>query len=684
MNPWGWIEILVRSSLEGGLLILAVWAVCRLWPGLPAWTRSGLWWLASARLLVGLLPLAPLTVPAPIPVTAVWWPAAVAATPFPAAPSPANLDLGQAPAAARRALLGEPVTSGPAPVAGAPVRPGPAWDPRWLPATLVLLWVGGISLRACGLVRQGRRVRSALRAARPLSGNLGGILSPATRVRLGVSREAPVPLVTGLFRPTVLIPAAMLGRPRELALALSHELAHVRRGDLWFAWVPALAEAVFWFHPLVRLGVREYVQACEEACDAEALRATGAHPHEYGRLLLDFGVHRRLAGATAMPCGSPSPRQLTRRLSMLKPFVPSRPALRSAAIGLLCAFALVGLVPLRVVPTAASPGVSEEEPASLLTPASAPRLAGPGAAAPDARTVGDPEPAGAPVSEDEDGEGPEDIEDPGDDDLEDADLDDELDLDDLDDAPAPPAPPRTPRAVRTPGTPAPAAPARAPRAPRAATRSGVAWGYDDDRGQRFSYVLVKAGEGSTSGTGNIADWQEVKRLRTQLGHDFLWVRVGDRRYLIEDEDMLRAAEEAFRPQREIGERQSEVGEQQSRIGERQSEIGEEQARIGERQSELAERQAEIAYRMSRRNLRRADAEELEQRAAELSERMEDLGREQERLGERMEPLGRQMEELGAKMEVLARQMEQVSKESHRKVRALVEDAIRSGAAKPLR
>src|SRR4029077_9453048 len=73
-----------------------------------------------------------------------------------------------------------------------------------------------------------------------------------------------------------------------------------------------------------------------------------------------------LAGATAMPCGSPSPGQLKRRLSMLKQFAPFQPRIRNAAVTLVTAFALVGLVPLRVVPTSAAP----IDPARALAPES--------------------------------------------------------------------------------------------------------------------------------------------------------------------------------------------------------------------------------------------------------------------------------------------------------------------------
>src|SRR5205823_5399692 len=74
--------------------------------------------------------------------------------------------------------------------------------------------------------------------------------------------------------------------PDELRMALAHELAHVRRSDLWWSLAPHLARWLFFFHPLATLACREWVTAREAACDAASLRATGAPAAEYGRLLL--------------------------------------------------------------------------------------------------------------------------------------------------------------------------------------------------------------------------------------------------------------------------------------------------------------------------------------------------------------------------------------------------------------
>lgn len=79
------------------------------------------------------------------------------------------------------------------------------------------------------------------------------------------------PMMTGLFRPTVLLPDP----PPEgetLAFVLLHELTHFRRRDIWYKTLLLLAAAVHWFNPLVWLMLRAAEGDLERACDADVLR----------------------------------------------------------------------------------------------------------------------------------------------------------------------------------------------------------------------------------------------------------------------------------------------------------------------------------------------------------------------------------------------------------------------------
>ena len=115
--------------------------------------------------------------------------------------------------------------------------------------------------------------------------DLGCRFRPRRIPAVRLSDEVETPLVAGLRRPTVLLPARRFVElpERQQRMAICHELAHVKRADLWLGCVPALAERLFFFHPLVHVAAREYALSREAACDAAVLDATAAPPRqEYG------------------------------------------------------------------------------------------------------------------------------------------------------------------------------------------------------------------------------------------------------------------------------------------------------------------------------------------------------------------------------------------------------------------
>src|SRR5262245_53510661 len=72
----------------------------------------------------------------------------------------------------------------------------------------------------------------------------------------------------------------------ELRLLLAHELAHQKRRDLAWNWLPTVVGWLLYFHPLVWLLKRSWLQAQEAACDELLVQSRSARPSEYGRLLL--------------------------------------------------------------------------------------------------------------------------------------------------------------------------------------------------------------------------------------------------------------------------------------------------------------------------------------------------------------------------------------------------------------
>jgi len=74
---------------------------------------------------------------------------------------------------------------------------------------------------------------------------------------LECGHPAAMPLTWGILRPLVIFPSASADWPEDRRrIVLSHELAHIARGDWFLQACAELARAFYWFHPLVLDGRR--------------------------------------------------------------------------------------------------------------------------------------------------------------------------------------------------------------------------------------------------------------------------------------------------------------------------------------------------------------------------------------------------------------------------------------------
>ncbi len=160
-----------------------------------------------------------------------------------------------------------------------------------------------------------------------------------------LSAHIDSPQLIGLWRPVLLLPSRRLASisDDELDMALTHELVHLRRNDLLWGLLPALAQHLFFFHPLLHLAAREYAIAREAACDAAVVAGHVRCRHDYGRLLVSLGVSA--APVAGVSSASPSFLSLKRRLIMLQN-TNATPGWGARA---LVAVAVLGVAPLRLV-----------------------------------------------------------------------------------------------------------------------------------------------------------------------------------------------------------------------------------------------------------------------------------------------------------------------------------------------
>ena len=374
LNTWAQAvsPLLWRACWQGGLLIGAVWLVARLLPRLPASLRSGLWWLACVKLLLGLAWVAPIRLP-------------VLASPPIVAQTPAS-----ASAAFTSNLLPTPLPRlKPPGQAGLPAQnpaavaaPVPAVVRPSLLACGLMAWLIGILACCVVMAHQLRFVRRMVRQATPTTD--ASLILQAREVAdsLGLRRlprllrvdAATCPFVVGILRPALVFDDAQVANlsETEKRALLAHELGHLKRRDLWQAPVPVLARMLFWFFPPAWLACREYHLASEAACDALAVQITQTPPDVYGRLLLQLGTRPAQSGLGVALGVSPHFDTLKRRIVMLQTSAPvSRRRLR-AGFTLLALGGLVTLVPWKLVSAAPKPvrPSKQAEPKSLFNPGS--------------------------------------------------------------------------------------------------------------------------------------------------------------------------------------------------------------------------------------------------------------------------------------------------------------------------
>jgi beta-lactamase regulating signal transducer with metallopeptidase domain len=372
-----WADAMLRACWLGGAAILIAWAITRVVPRLPANARMWLWRLAYLKLLIALIWTAPIELPL-LP--------AAAQLNNPQANQVAAIESSAASTTAKHTADGGP-SPGPGPsdqLADNAAQSIAAW--------LFAAWCVGVAACSLAIGRNWLAMRRLCRLARPTNDPwLTGLVTVLCR-RMHASSEprvlicdAPIiPQLVGVARPTILLPAALFtrdGAEADLRMILAHELAHWRRRDLWWNWLPALAHGLFFFHPAVWLANRQWRLAQEIACDEAAIRLARVRTAEYGRTLLSVVEQCR---ATASPSFfsvgvSHSFQTLSQRIVAMKSTtILSKPYRRAIAIALVIG-AVVGLVPWRLTaqeteqsatdavaktsdeaPTAAQAGPSEE------------------------------------------------------------------------------------------------------------------------------------------------------------------------------------------------------------------------------------------------------------------------------------------------------------------------------------
>ncbi|MCC9606634.1 M48 family metalloprotease [Blastopirellula sp. JC732] len=134
---------------------------------------------------------------------------------------------------------------------------------------LLVAYAATVWLRSEG----SRLERSIQNIADQISRRMEFIVTPA----IGVSSRIGEAMTVGVLQPMILLPTAWLTElsPDVLEAVIAHELAHVRRGDLWVNAAQRVIETLFFYHPAVWYISRQVRVEREFCCDELAILATG-------------------------------------------------------------------------------------------------------------------------------------------------------------------------------------------------------------------------------------------------------------------------------------------------------------------------------------------------------------------------------------------------------------------------
>ena len=129
-----------------------------------------------------------------------------------------------------------------------------------------------------------------------------------------VCEAVTTPAVTGVFRPTLLLPHEQYDT-RALRFILRHELCHLKRRDMLFKLVLLAANAMHWFNPMACLLLRQADEDIELACDSAATqRMEKLERADYSRTLL-AAVQAKSRTIPATTCFGGTVERLKQRIS---------------------------------------------------------------------------------------------------------------------------------------------------------------------------------------------------------------------------------------------------------------------------------------------------------------------------------------------------------------------------------
>ena len=197
---------------------------------------------------------------------------------------------------------------------------------------LPIIWLAGAVVIGIYLIVSDLALWRIVKRDRPLVNQSMLELFEECKAQMGIqslvavvpSEKVRSPGLFGFVRPRLLLPLEMLytATRQEMRYVFLHELAHLKRYDIYLGWLTSLLQVLHWFNPLIWFAFYRMRADRELACDALVLTQTGQDKsQEYGGAIL--GLVRRFSRLRPLPAMAgimESKSQLKRRIAMITQF----------------------------------------------------------------------------------------------------------------------------------------------------------------------------------------------------------------------------------------------------------------------------------------------------------------------------------------------------------------------------
>jgi TonB family protein len=305
----------VNGLWEGVLIVAAVWLGLRCLSNVGAATRYAVWLFALAALVI--IPMLTVGVsgqpPEPI---------------FDAGIVSAQSRASVTPVAQLRIDATRPAPD-PAVVAAEPSaapRKAQIALPQSLAVVAAFAWMLIVCLRALRLFIDARNVAAVRRTAWLWSG--------AHPYPVLLSNRVQVPIAVGFLRPAIILPASLVDQLDDGAIEaiVTHEVAHLRRYDVWTNALARVAEIFVTLNPIAWFVMRQLSIEREIACDDWVVARAGSGD-AFAHVLAGLATRARCRVPLAAPSALGSRHSIVRRIERLLDARPRRLRPSPSALG---------------------------------------------------------------------------------------------------------------------------------------------------------------------------------------------------------------------------------------------------------------------------------------------------------------------------------------------------------------